>query len=170
MYKAKTKTMELTLCGMFSAVVAIGTMAISIPVPMTSGFINVGDGIILSIAFLFGGHYALIAGGLGSALADILLGYAHWAPFTLIIKGLMGYAAVKMFDSAKSPLNFRNMFTVLVAEFIMVFGYFLGGGLLKSSFLVSLQSVPSNCVQGAGAFFVFIVLATGLGKVMKRGN
>ena len=33
----------------------------------------------------------MIAGGIGSALADILTGYSHWAIFTLIIKGLEGY-------------------------------------------------------------------------------
>ena len=36
---------------------------------------------------------ALVAGGLGSALADLLTGYAHWAPWTLVIKGIEGWIA-----------------------------------------------------------------------------
>lgn len=165
MHMAKTK--ELTLCGMFTAVVVIGTMAVSIPIPATNGFINLGDGVILTVAYLFGGWYACAAGAVGSALADILLGYMHWAPFTLIIKGLMGFAAVKLFNIQKSPFHFRNLFTIFCVEFIMVFGYYMCGALMYQSFAVSLESVPSNIIQAVGSACVFLVLGAGLGKVMK---
>ena len=43
------------------------------------------------VALLFGRRAGATAGGLGSAMADLLGGYPHWAPFTLIIKGIEGY-------------------------------------------------------------------------------
>ena len=67
------------------ALVAVATLVLRIPMPATEGYINVGDAIIVAGALLFGGFAAGLAGGLGSALADGLGGYAHWAPFTLLI-------------------------------------------------------------------------------------
>ena len=61
--------------------------------PANEGYINVGDAIIVFGALLFSGLVAGLSSGLGSALADGLGGYAHWAPFTLIIKGVEGLSS-----------------------------------------------------------------------------
>ena len=58
---------------------------------MTEGYVNIGDSIIFVTSILFGPISGMIAGGFGSALADILTGYSHWALFTLLIKGFEGY-------------------------------------------------------------------------------
>ena len=42
---------------------------------------------------LFDQIVAGIAGGLGSMLADLILGYSHYAPATLVIKGFEGLVA-----------------------------------------------------------------------------
>jgi uncharacterized membrane protein len=75
----------------FIALVTASTLLIKIPVPVTQGYINLGDAAVIIAALLFGPRTGLIAGGIGLALADWLGGYAHWAPFTLIIKGLEGF-------------------------------------------------------------------------------
>ena len=101
------------------------------------------------------------AGGIGSALADVLSGYSHWAPFTLIIKGLMGWLIGKIASGAGSRAKFytgRNLLAAFVGVAWMVFGYFIGGGILKSSFAVAATSIPENIVQGvAGAVIFFVV-------------
>ena len=65
-------------------------MVIRIPVPRTGGYINLGGSAIYVSALLFGPTYGLVVGGIGSALADFIGGYAVFAPFTLIIKGIEG--------------------------------------------------------------------------------
>jgi len=45
---------------------------------------------VCTTALLFGPIVGGIAGGLGSMLADLILGYAHYAPATLVIKGFEG--------------------------------------------------------------------------------
>ena len=77
-----------SLNAVLTALVAAATLSIRIPVPATQGYINLGDAVVIAAALVLGPRTGLIAGGIGSALADWLGGYAHWAPFTLIIKGL----------------------------------------------------------------------------------
>ena len=83
----------LVLIALFIALVAVATMVINVPMVATQGFINVGDTVIFLSALLMGPRVGALAGGLGSALADLLLGYTHWAPWTLLIKALEGYIA-----------------------------------------------------------------------------
>lgn len=165
MQKAKKTltTKQLTLCAMFTAVVTVATIAIAIPVPGTGGYINLGDGIILAVAYLCGGYYAAIAGGLGSALADLFAGYAQWVPFTFVIKGAMGYVAARLMRPAEKPYKPRSLLAALVAELIMVGGYYLAG-IVFTSPLISLESVPPNCVQAVGGIAVYLVLAAALGR------
>ena len=78
------KTVKLVLAALFAALCSVATMLIHIPIPATNGYINLGDGVVLLGAFLLGPVYGMAAGGLGSMLADLLLGYAAYAPGTLV--------------------------------------------------------------------------------------
>jgi len=55
------------------ALVTLGTMAIRISIPATSGYMNLGDSMIFVSAIILGRRYGLVAGGLGSALADMTI-------------------------------------------------------------------------------------------------
>ena len=55
-----------------------------IPIAPTRGYMNLGDVAIYFSAFTFGPFTALIAGGLGTALADLLAGYPQWIPISLL--------------------------------------------------------------------------------------
>ncbi|WP_250160173.1 ECF transporter S component [Caloranaerobacter azorensis] len=82
---------KLTYGGLMIALVFVATAIIpQIPIPFTEGYIHAGDSMIFVAAILLGWKYGAIAGGLGSSLADLYLGYTHWVVPTLIIKGIMG--------------------------------------------------------------------------------
>jgi uncharacterized membrane protein len=66
------------------------TRTLVVPIPQTKGFFNLGEAGIYAASLLFGPLVGALAGGVGSALADVSLGYAQYAPFTLVIKGLEG--------------------------------------------------------------------------------
>ena len=85
-----TDIRRLARLALFTALVAAATRVVQIPMPATEGYVNVGDAVIIAGSLLFGGIAGALAGGLGSAMADLLGGYSHWAPFTLVIKGLEG--------------------------------------------------------------------------------
>lgn len=159
---------QLTLTALLMAMVTVATMLIQVPVPATKGFINVGDTVIFVAAVLLGPRAGLIAGGAGSALADLLSGYAHWAPWTLVIKGLEGLIAGAIAWRAYRRggiLNLQSLIGLVVAAAWMVLGYYLAGSAMVGP-AAAVAEVPGNLVQGLGS----VVLAVPLLAALRRLN
>ena len=106
---------------------------------------------------MFGPIPGMIAGGIGSALADILTGYSYWALFTLIIKGFEGY--IVGIIVRKNTNLIKNILATLSGIIVMVCGYLIAGAFLQGSFIVSLSSVPSNIIQGIISMVIGIPLS-----------
>ena len=79
---------KMTRAGLMIAIMTIATLIIRIPNPATQGYINLGDALLFTISLVFGWRIGGLAGGVGSALADVLAGYFLWAPWTLVIKSI----------------------------------------------------------------------------------
>ena len=157
----KLSTKEICLLGLLIALVTVCTMVLQIPVSATQGYVHLGDSMILLTAVFFGRKKGCIAGGIGSALADLLSGYAHWAPFTLIIKGIMGYliGAISDFQGERSKFfTARTILASVIGIVWMIFGYFVGGAILKSSVIVAATSIPENLVQGIAGMIIFFIV------------
>ena len=82
---------EAAVTAVFTALVCVATFAFTIYVPQTKGFFNIGETMVYITALLFGPVVGSIAGGVGSMLADLILGYSHYAPATLVIKACEGF-------------------------------------------------------------------------------
>lgn len=76
----------------YTALVFVATIILQVYTPATRGYFNLGEAAIYSIAIIASPIEAAIAGGVGSALADLLTGYGYFAPGTLIIKAIEGFA------------------------------------------------------------------------------
>lgn len=153
---------QMTTCAMCVALITISTMLIRFPIPATEGYIHPGDGLILLSAFSLGSVYGALAAGLGSALADLLSGYALYAPATLIIKAFSGMIAAAVFLQMRAVLNIREntciLFAGLLAELWMVLGYFLFECFLFSPG-VGMAGVPFNLVQGIFGVVIALILS-----------
>jgi len=99
---------EIALGALFAGLVAVATM-IHVPMPGYRIYFNLGEGALYCIALLMGSKYGAICGGIGGALADIVLGYPLWAPFTFLIKGIEGFLVGKMRHNRKKGSNYRGM-------------------------------------------------------------
>lgn len=156
----KLSTQKLTLIAMFIALTALATMVIQIPIPATKGYLNIGDTLLICAGLLLGKTVGGIVGGIGSALADILSGYAFYAPITLVVKGLEGYVA----GALNEKTNLPSIVSAIVAGFIMALGYLLAEGIILYNFPTALASFVPNILQGiAGA-----VLATILYPILQK--
>ncbi|MBC7319647.1 ECF transporter S component [bacterium] len=160
----KSLIRTIAYIGIGSALVCAGTMVIQIPVPQTKGYINLGDALVLTIAMLFGAKIGGLAGGIGSALADIILGYTHWAPFTFVIKGIEGIIAGTLaYKAQKMPL--RILFLIL-AGLEMVTGYFI-----TEIFLYgigpALAELPGNLFQAGGGVLISTALVLAIKRAVK---
>lgn len=143
MKESKTSTRQLTLAALFMALTTVATMVIHIPVPATQGFVNVGDSFVLLSGLLFSHYYGALIGGVGSALADLFLGYTIFAPVTLIVKAIEALLA-SYIDRGNTV---SRVIAVIVGVAWMVFGYFIFE-VFMFDLPVALSAVIPNSIQG----------------------
>ncbi|MEM2051849.1 MAG: ECF transporter S component [Candidatus Caldarchaeum sp.] len=91
------KTSTIAMAVVFTALVTAATMVLSVYFPLTRGYFNLGETMVYLSALVGGPFVGAFAGGVGSALADILLGYTVFAPGTLVIKAAEGAAAALLY-------------------------------------------------------------------------
>ena len=147
------KIRKLVLAALLAALVCVATMVVQIPSPM-QGYVNLGDCFVLLSGWLLGPWY-----GFAAMLADIFLGYAHYAPGTLVIKGVMALVAALMYEKMGRTATSRIAGGV-VSEIIMVLGYFGYASLLLGKGLAAAASIPGNIFQGAVGLVVGVLLVT----------
>jgi uncharacterized membrane protein len=166
MVKKQQAVIQLSLTAVMSALVTVGTLIVQIPNGM-GGYFNVGDVMIFVAALTFNPFVGGVAGGLGSALADIMLGFAAFAPFTMAIKGFEGLIA-SLIKNKKSL--YRDIFAVVVAGAEMVGGYFivevflwgLGGALAEV-----LPNIAQIAIGGIVGIPVALVLRRRLPEILR---
>lgn len=164
----KDRLLKICVTAMFTALICVATMIIQIPSPL-NGFVNFGDCFILIAAWVLGPWYGFAAGGIGSALADLFSGYAHYVPGTFVIKGLIAVAAALICRALLSKFTkfptAAYVIGALVGEIIMVGGYYLYAALLLGkSFAGALASVPGNLVQGAFGLVIGVIVIRVIAK------
>ena len=116
--------LQMCITAVFMALTCIATMIIQIPIPL--GYAHLGDSVILICTFFFGPAAGALAGGIGSAMADILSGYAVWALPTLLIKTVMpiiAYAFFRQREGKCRVFSFKSIAGAVAALMFMTAGY-----------------------------------------------
>ncbi len=136
----------VALSAVFAAGVAIATIAVSIPIGL--GYLNFGEIVIFTAAFLFGSIVGGLSGGIGAAAADVILGWAFYAPITLVVKGLEGFVVGKVSgESTKS-----KVIAVGAGAPIMIAGYTIARAYFEGWPAALFQELPIDIIQaGVGA-------------------
>lgn len=157
------KTKQLVLASLLAAIVCIATMVTKFPSPPPlKGYINLGDCVVLLSGWLSGPVWGFLAAGIGSALADLILGYTIYIPATFLIKGLM--AVVAFYIARRGTWSFRIL-SALLAELVMVAGYYLFDAFLYG-FATSAINVPGSLMQGFAGFVTGLILM----RFLEKGN
>ncbi len=117
---------QVALTAAFTALVFLSTSLLSIGLVSSTGFFNLGEAFVFLAALIGGPVVGGIAGGFGAALADAFLGYGHFAPATLVLKGLEGVAVGMLFILLKkiSMIQRRGLLTIITAFLISFTIYF----------------------------------------------
>ena len=153
--------LKLALAAVFAALVCVATLALVISIPATSGYFNLGETVIYVAALLFGPLVGGTAGGVGAAIADILVA-PQFALGTLIVKGLEG--AIVGFLNKKIQKRTRSLSlsataSVIIGGLEMVAGYFIYEQLvLGYPLAVALVEVPFNVVQMLVGLIVAVII------------
>lgn len=123
----KNSAVNLALLAIMTALATVMTLVIQIPYPGTTGYFNLGDTMVMLGGLLLGPFGGFFAGGVGSALADLISGYTFYVPITLIAKGLEGMAVGFFSFKVRSHVRWSkwDVVGVLVGAVFMLTGYFV---------------------------------------------
>lgn len=150
---------KLILAALFAALSCVATMSIRIPTPGTSGYIHPGDAIVILSGVILGPIWGFLAGGIGSALSDLIGGYFIYVPITFVIKGLVALAAGLLYQKVGKNQKSRYIAVILggVADIILV-----AGGYFVCEFFIygagAAASIPANIIQGVGGLVISCIL------------
>ncbi|MGQ9507405.1 MAG: ECF transporter S component [Candidatus Bathycorpusculaceae bacterium] len=156
----------MSIAVVFMALTCVATMSFTLYVPSTKGFFNIGETMVYITALLFGPLIGAFAGGVGSAIADILLGYYYYAPATLVIKavegGIVGFLGRKKSVFSKLHTKFEwKIFTlemgVLVGALTSLIGFLYYSGTVEFYYGFPPSENPTS------TFFIPIEFWLGLG-------
>lgn len=149
------KTKHLCLSAVMAAIIYVFTMYLHIP--SGTGYTHVGDAFVYLAGALLPWPYAMAAGAVGAALADLLGGYAMWAPGSIVIKAL---TALCFTCKSEKILCRRNLFALLPAALLCVFGYSGYEALITGNLVVALSGIPGYLTQIVGSAAVFLAMST----------
>lgn len=145
------KTLKLVQSALLAALCLLLTRVVTIPAP--TGYVNLGDCAVLLSAWILGPIWGGMAAGIGTMLADVLSGYASYAPATFLIKFAMAVIAALIFRTLEQRQRLTaHIVGAVSAEILMVAGYYIFESVCLGVGAAAAASVPANMVQGvAGA-------------------
>ncbi len=145
---------RITLTALMAALIFVLTYIPVIPLG-PGGFVHLGDVGITFAAAAFGPWVAMVAGGLGTAFADIALGYAQWAVFSFIVHGVQGAALGLIIGQRLTWV--KAVLATLASIVIIAGGYFLAG-IPLIGVAASWTYIPANIVQALSGSVVGLPL------------
>ncbi|MBQ3263244.1 MAG: ECF transporter S component [Oscillospiraceae bacterium] len=137
------KIKRLVYLSLLAALCCVATMTIPIPTP-TGGYLNAGDMIVVFTALLAGPVWGGVSMGIGSMLADVFVGYAVYAPGTLLAKGLAAVVTGLLYRKTRKPIV-----SAVCGEFVMAALYFFYESLALGYGLAASAEIVGNLLQGA---------------------
>lgn len=155
------KIRGLVQMGLLSALTFVAAWAIHIPYG-NGGVIHLGDSMIFLTAVVFGRKYAALSGALGMTMFDIFSGFSVWAPYTFVIKAVMGLIAGSLANlgGSKGESSIKNGLGMLAAGIWMILGYYAAEAVITWNITQPMFGVLGNIIQvGAGAAIAFVIIA-----------
>jgi uncharacterized membrane protein len=147
--------LRMCLVAVFGALSFVLTYFCRIGYANDAGYFNFGDIVNLFAALALGPIEGASVGIIGGVLADLMSGYAMYAPWTLMAKALMGGSAGLLYIVLKKHkfVRFSSVFVGAVFDVVSYIPayYLLAGeaGLIGSAF---------DCVQAFGSAIISIPL------------
>lgn len=152
-YNMKTKTSQLTLLAILTALTVVLGRFVMIPTP--KGFLTLLDAGIYFTAFYLGKKEGALVGGLSGFLLDLLAGYPQWMLISLFAHGSQGYLAGWRGKSVFWGLSLASL--VMVGTYFVAAWGFYG---LAAALADVLGNILQNLLGMAVGFALF--------KVFKR--
>ena len=162
-------TYKLVYTSLMICAVLLGTVIFRIPIPMTQGYVHLGDTMIFLGVLLLGKKEGAAAAGLGSGLNT------HNDILTLLIKTAMAFISGFLIEKAELPKHAgssrKRELAVLITSMtagglVMCAGYLAAERIMYGSWALAALSLPWNI----GQFVTGIVVAAAAKPLCDRIN
>lgn len=154
--KSRVSLRHLCQAAVFAALVFVATAYLP-RIPTVNGYVHLGDTLVFLCASLLPMPYAVAASAIGGGLADLLTGYAIWAPASFIIKGLTAF----FFTSrGKKILCAKNFVAIAIAAVICVGGYYVWAALaISGNWVAPVSEMLPNLMQTVVSGVLYVVIS-----------
>jgi uncharacterized membrane protein len=148
----------IALSAVLIAMTAVFTLLVRVPTP-ARGYVNLSDVAITFAALAFGPWVGAVAGGIGTGLADVIGGFAPFAPLSLVAHGLEGFLIGLLARGRRSVPAMAGAWAA--GGLAMVAVYLVGEGLFYTGWPPALAEAPLNAFQAfvGGAVGIPLMLA-----------
>ncbi len=148
----------IALVAVLITLTMVFTLSVRVPTP-ARGYVNLSDVAITFAGLAFGPWIGMVAGGVGTALADLVGGFGAFAPLSLLAHGLEGLLIGLLGWRRRDVLGMAGAWAVGGAAMVAV--YLVGEGLFYTGWPPALAEAPMNAFQAVvgGAVGIPLVLA-----------
>lgn len=165
---SKVNTKDLAETSMLIALTFIATYFVKIQLPFggKGGLVHLGTVMLFIASIVFGKKKGAISGAFGMGIFDLVSGFVVWAPFTFIIRGIMGYmiGSITWSKNRRGNSVALNIIASLVSGVFMIGGYYVAEVIIYGNWAIPLSSIPGDVIQIVFALLIGIPTA----KVLKK--
>ncbi|MHA1675439.1 MAG: ECF transporter S component [Promethearchaeota archaeon] len=163
-----TYALQIAILAIMTALVTVTTLVIRIFIPATQGYFNFGDTIIYITAILFGAYIGGLAGGFGSAIAD-MIGFPPFTLISLLSKGLEGFVVGWIYHKFAKSKHFGGKQGYKIISIICGAPFMIGGYFIAEIFMfgigAALIELPWNFLQAISGIAIAIPITIAIEKV-----
>lgn len=157
----RNPTVFVALVAIFTALTTVTTAVLVVPFPSTFGYFNLGDTLVMISGIILGPIGGFVAGGIGSAMGDVVIGYAYYAPITLIVKGgeglVVGWFA--QFARKSTKVSPADILGLIMGSIIMLYGYLVSETYFYGFEFALAEMIWVNLIQVTVGSVVAILIA-----------
>ena len=174
--KRKFSIRDIVMIGVLAAMCAIAT---TIKIPFGVGaMVHLGSAFLFTVAITCGGVYAGLAGAIGSAFYDLLMGFSPYTLWSFFIKGTAGLIAgtiatglwpdTPSLSGTSDKWVLRAILGCLAAAAWTLGGYILAWWQVSGSLTVAFSNMPSSLLTSGVGIIVALLLSPKLRKALHR--
>ena len=163
---------DIIYIGLLSALCIVFTI-IKVPLP-TGAMVHLGSAALFSMASVFGGFYAGLAGAIGSGIFDLIMGHSQYTVFSIVIKGLAGVIVGLLTVGWRPSVpvrpvsTLRLLFAMCVGAIWTAAGYFVAWWVVLDSYIAAVTRLPASFLTSGIGILVALLLIPILRRIPRK--
>lgn len=148
----------MVFTALLTALTVLFTLILKIPVGPDC-YIHLGEPIVFLAVMALPRRYACFSGAVGTALADLLGGYAFWAPWTLVVQLIVVLVFGFFIDRARNSNGSHKILNLPISE---ILGYVVTVVIGTIAYFFAEYFLFGNIVEAATCIpFRILLLSSG---------